>query len=54
MAIDKKKNTSLNLTIPIELKDLCKDLAELENRTTTNFIVNAVKEYIKSNYPEKE
>jgi len=53
MAIDKKKNTSLNLTIPIELKEKCKALAEVENRTTTNFIVNAVLTYIKTNYPEE-
>lgn len=54
MAIDRKKNTSLNLTIPIELKEKCKELAELENRTTTNFIVNAIKQYIKLNYEDKE
>ena len=54
MAIDRKKNTSINLTVPIELKERCKELAEFENRTTTNFIVNAIKEYIKINYDEKE
>lgn len=54
MAIDRKKNTSINLTVPIELKEECKKYAELENRTTTNFIVNAIKQYIKNTYNENE
>lgn len=52
MAIDKTKNTTMSLTVPIELKEKIKILAKEESRSANSFIVNAVKEYIKNNHSD--
>ncbi|CUO26913.1 Arc family DNA-binding protein [Clostridium disporicum] len=52
MAIDKNKNDRVSLTIEKELKEQCKELAELESRSLNSFIINAIKEYIKNNHKE--
>lgn len=46
MAINRKKNTSLNLTIPRDLKIKLEATAKSQNRTTTNLIITILKEYI--------
>lgn len=50
MAIDKNKNDRLGITVSKELHSVIKEYAKLENRKVSNFIVNAVVEYLKSKY----
>ena len=44
MAIDKSKNTRVNLTIPKKQYELMKQLAELDNRSTNSFMVSMMLE----------
>ena len=46
MAINTERNTRLNLTIPRELKKELEELAKAKNRTTTNLIINILKNYV--------
>ena len=54
MAINTEINERISLTIEKELKDKCKELARLEERSVNKFIINALKQYIKNNYDDKE
>lgn len=54
MAINSEINERISLTIEKEFKDKCKRLAKEEERSLNKFIINAVKEYIKNNYSDKE
>lgn len=44
MAINKDKNTRVNLTIPKKQYELMKQLAELDNRSTNSFMVSMMLE----------
>lgn len=46
MAINKVKNTSINLTISRDMKSKLEDIAKEENRSTTNLINTILKQYI--------
>ena len=46
MAIDKSKNTRIVITIDHETKSRLQKLAESDNRTMTNYIVNLIKKDI--------
>ena len=46
MAIDKSKNTRIVITIDQETKDRLQKLAQSDNRTMTNYIVNLIKKDI--------
>ncbi|RDY29768.1 DUF1778 domain-containing protein [Romboutsia weinsteinii] len=50
MAVDRTKNDRLGITVTKELHQLIKEYAQLENRKVSNFIVNAIVEYLKSKY----
>ena len=52
MVIDKSKNDRVSLTIDKQLKLQCKELAKEESRTLNSFIINAIKEYIRTNKKE--
>ncbi len=54
MAINTSINDRISLTIPKDLKDEIKVYAKDESRSLNGFIVNAIKEYVKNNYPEKK
>ena len=44
MAINKDKNTRINLTIPKKQYELIKELAELDNRSANSFMVSMILE----------
>lgn len=46
MAIDKKINTRIALTLPLEVKNKLDELARLDNRTTTNYIQNIILKHL--------
>lgn len=46
MAIDKSKNTRIVITIDKDTKNRLQELAESDNRTMTNYIVNLIKKDI--------
>ncbi|MDU1203897.1 MAG: hypothetical protein E7A06_13250 [Clostridiales bacterium] len=46
MSIDKSKNTRIVITIDYETKNKLQKLAESDNRTMTNYIVNLIKKDI--------
>ena len=48
MAINTDLNTRFNLTIPNTLKRQLEEIAENENRTLTNCIINILKEKVKT------
>lgn len=48
MAINKIKNTSINLTISRDVKTKLEQLAKSENRSTTNLINTILIEYLKN------
>ena len=48
MAINTDLNTRFNLTIPKTLKKQLEEIAENENRTLTNCIINILKEKVKT------
>lgn len=47
-------NEQYSLKMPKEFKNELKKLATEENRSLNGFILNAIKEYIKNNYPDME
>lgn len=49
MAIDKNKNTRIVITIPKDIKEQVQELANKDNRTMTNYIVNLILKDIESN-----
>lgn len=42
MAINKDKNTRVVITLPKEIKEQVQELANQDNRTMTNYIVNLI------------
>lgn len=42
MAINKNKNTRIVITLPKEVKEQVQELANKDNRTMTNYIVNLI------------
>lgn len=54
MAINSELNERISLTIEKDFKDKCKKLAKKEERSLNKFIINAVKEYIRNHYEDKE
>lgn len=48
MAINKIKNTSINLTISRDVKTRLEQLAKSKNRSTTNLINTILIEYLKN------
>ncbi|UEL48290.1 ribbon-helix-helix domain-containing protein [Terrisporobacter hibernicus] len=42
MAINKEKNTRIVITLPKEVKEQVQELANKDNRTMTNYIVNLI------------
>ena len=48
MAINPDLNTRFNLTIPKTLKKQLEELADNQNRTLTNCIINILKEKVKT------
>ena len=48
MAINTDLNTRFNLTIPKTIKKQLEEIAENENRTLTNCIINILKEKVKT------
>lgn len=46
MAIDKNKNTRIVITIDHKTKQELQRLANLDNRTMTNYVVNLIKKDI--------
>jgi len=53
MAVDKTVNDRYSLTLEKEFKKKLQEYAKEESRTLNSFIVNALKEYVKNNYPEE-
>lgn len=48
MAINKDKNTRVVITLPKEIKEKVQELANQDNRTMTNYIVNLILKDIES------
>lgn len=50
IAINKEKNTRIVITIDKETKEKLQQLANADNRTMTNYVVNLIKKDIDKNY----
>ena len=52
MTINKNKNTRILITIDRKTKEKLQKLADLDNRTMTNYVVNLIKKDIDKNYKD--
>lgn len=52
MAMNTERDARMALIVEKELKELIVKLAKEESRSANGFITNAIKEYLKNNYPD--
>ncbi|SKA92828.1 Protein of unknown function [Thiothrix eikelboomii] len=50
--MDSDKEVRLNIRIEESLKNLLQEAANLESRTVTSFVINALKQHISQQHPQ--
>lgn len=50
--VDSDKEVRLNIRIEESLKNLLQEAANLESRTVTSFVINALKQHVSQQHPQ--